>query len=571
MQILLFLWGELVVSIFVAIIGGIIIGYQLTGIARSTIDLLVFSGKIQYGSLPLVVIQDLIAWGVILAISLQFLNIIKISKTSIKKSIEPLDKRPPLWNRYYLDIIATVVGIFGLNLIGFITSADFGDLPILYIILPILIIPAPFLFFFGFIFLLSRFFPWIIGLLANLLWRFSGGIKAFSLRNLAKHKHSANRAVIIITLALMYSVFTGSFILFMDETNKISTYLDAGADIVIETNPSNHDTVGNKLSSISGISSISEIIVGGIWGQSPFPDLYFFCIDPDSFVETAFISEKQCGLSSTLPGLMNKIRENNSIIIFEKQLDQYYGKKIGDSINYPFSNGTVNISLPFVIQGTFRYWPRFNVYSEGIQDVRYAIGSITLFSQLNKSIRFSLIQMYYYVKPESKADISQVIEDIIDSTEQPVYSPGIQHDYYLKSFFRRFLLSILNSNLLVCIMISIVGITMFAFFTYIQRNQEIGIERAFGMTRIQIGTSFIIEASSILFFSCFIGVGLGLIYSNYIINLMFPVGYMPRITFFPFEFLFKLVFGIFLGAGIGTILPAYLASKKDISRILKNE
>jgi ABC-type lipoprotein release transport system permease subunit len=571
MQVFLFLWGELAVSTFIAIIGGLVLGYQLTGIARSTVDLLEFSGKIQYGSLPLVVIQDLTIWGIIIAIVLQFLTILRMSKTSIQRSIEPLEKRSPLWNRYYLDIIATVLGILGLNLINFIITADFGELPILYIIVPILIIPAPFLFFFGFIFLLSRFFPWLCRLLAEIFWRFTGGVKAFSLRNLVQHKHSANRAVLIITLALMYSVFTGSFTLYMDEVNRMYTYSDAGAEFVIETNPSNHITVGIKLQNISGVSNVSEILIGRIWQEQPFRNLNFFFIDPDTFAQTALLFEEKYGLSSTLPDLMDKIRENFSILLYEFNLDQYHEKKIGDEINFPVNNGTNNISLPFMIQGTFRYWPNFHLYSDDIRYTQYIIGSIDLFKEINSSISFSHIDMEYYIKPDPDVDIFQLSDHIINKTELQVHSPLIQHEYYLKSFFRKFLVSVLNSNLLICISISVLGITMFAFFTYIQRSKELGIERAFGMTKIQIGISFIIEASVILLFSCFIGIVIGLSYTDYIINLFFPPGNIPKISFIPIEFLYKLVLGIFLGAGIGTLLPVYLASNKDISRILKNE
>ncbi|MFX0087261.1 MAG: ABC transporter permease, partial [Candidatus Hodarchaeota archaeon] len=574
MQIILFLWGELVVGIIIAIFAGIIIGYLLTGIVRSTTDLLDFSGEIRYGSLKLVVVQDLIAWGVILALCLHFLDILRTSKTSIQKSIEPIDKRPPLWNRYYLDIIASVIGLLGLLLINTLTSSELVDLPILNVLLPILIIPAPFLFFFGFIFFLSRFFPWISEILANLLWQFSGGIKAFSLRNLVQHKHSANRAVIIITLALLYSIFSGTFIYYMDESERIRNYYEMGTEILVRTKPSNHVTTGVQLQNVTGIASTSAIINCALW-QDSFPDLYFFFIDPDTFEETAFFVEKHCKLSSSLTDLMNRIRENNSIIIHESQLDSYYGKKIGDSVNYPVDNGTYNITLSFVIQGTFRYWPRFFVssyFSESLENSLIAIGSLNLFNDLNKSIDFSEIYTDYYIKPESKANLSQVIDDIEDITGLAAFSPLIQHEYYLSTFFRRFLLSTLNSNILICITISVVGITMFAFFTYIQRSKEIGVEIAFGMTRIQIGTSFIIEGSALLLFSFITGSALGILYSVYIVEIFhISGGIIPRISFFPIIFFVKLTIGVVFSASIGTIVPAFLASKKDISRILKND
>ncbi|MFX0212070.1 MAG: hypothetical protein ACFFDT_39220 [Candidatus Hodarchaeota archaeon] len=64
-------------------------------------------------------------------------------------------------------------------------------------------------------------------------------------------------------------------------------------------------------------------------------------------------------------------------------------------------------------------------------------------------------------------------------------SPGLEYQKYKASFTRMFTLSILNSDLIVCISISVIGIIMFAFFIYVERGKGIGVERVLGLTRMQ--------------------------------------------------------------------------------------
>jgi ABC-type antimicrobial peptide transport system permease subunit len=45
----------------------------------------------------------------------------------------------------------------------------------------------------------------------------------------------------------------------------------------------------------------------------------------------------------------------------------------------------------------------------------------------------------------------------------------------------------------------------------------------------------------------------------------------PTIVTYPIPLLVQMLIGIFIIAGIGTIAPAYMATRKDISRILKVE
>ena len=113
---------------------------------------------------------------------------------------------------------------------------------------------------------------------------------------------------------------------------------------------------------------------------------------------------------------------------------------------------------------------------------------------------------------------------------------------------------------------------MFAFFTYVERGKEIGVERALGMTRFQTAQSFLVEATTILSFGILIGVITGV----YFVTMFLQLTQMgetipPMVVTYPTSLMGQMILGILVVAGIGTVIPAIQATRKDISRILKVE
>lgn len=574
-HIFIFLLGELALGIFLAIMGGIILGYLLTGIVVQSVDLLDFSGKAKTVIFSERTIHDLIVWGIGFAIGVQSLTIIRTSRTTIIASVEPVDKRPPIWNRYYLDIWATGLGFSGLYLILLFFSFGPEQMPdILYELAPILLIPAPFLMFIGVIFLLSRLFPLFSRYLATFFWKVSGGVTAFALKSVVRHKYSANRAVIMITLALTYSVFSGSFIHFFDINSKHSLYFDTGADILAST-PLNN-TIKDLIQDLDGVQTVSGGVSGFI--NSTIPMLAFKFVDPKTFPMAVYFKESLYGISSPLPDLMNTITDNQSVILYEGNLQSDQNLDIGKFLQVKNSSNSAQEIISLKIVGTFSYWPGFSIhprellpYHRNNEPTYYkVIGSLGLFEFLKNQTQIEYISSGYYISLESDVAPEPIVSQIYSITNVHPYSAKLAYQNYLNSFAHKFIVSILNSDLLICITITVVSITMFAFFTYIDRGKEIGVERALGMTRTQLGATFIIEGGIIMLFGTIIGVTIGLFYSTIVMRI-FATSANCIIIDYPIEFLFKLICGLFLAATIGLLLPACLASKKDISNILKTE
>jgi ABC-type antimicrobial peptide transport system permease subunit len=202
----------------------------------------------------------------------------------------------------------------------------------------------------------------------------------------------------------------------------------------------------------------------------------------------------------------------------------------------------------------------------------WIIGSLGLFEQLNQSLFLSDITGKYLVKVDSVNNIEETIERVYNVTGVMPLSPALRYREYKSSFGRIFSLSILNSDLIVCIVIAVVGIIMFAFFTYVERGKEIGVERALGMTRLQTALSFLVEATLIIAFGTIIGIITGMYFVTMFLQItQFGETVPPTVVTYPITLLMQMLLGIFIAAGIGTVVPAYMASRKDISRILKVE
>jgi ABC-type antimicrobial peptide transport system permease subunit len=504
-----------------------------------------------------------------------------MSRQKIMETIIPTEKRPPLWKRYYFDVaifaIGTATWVILIALINTPYSEGGGEAYYLLInLIAILGIPAPFMMFFGSIMVIARLFPHIMKILSDFLWRIEGGVNAFAIRNVVRHKQSANRAVLLITLALAFSILASSLIFSIDVTFKNSLYYQHGADIVVSTGGTTNDTILSILEeNVSYISEITHVYEARYETRGTFyRTIQFLFVDPSTYAQVAY-TDSSFGLSNSVSHLMDIITDNESIVLYKGNMEAYVTKpSIGDEIEFDFQNENFTESVPFNIGGTFKYWPTLYPWNWDQPSRHFwIVGSIGLFENLNASDYWiEDIDSNYLVKTTSNDHIEEIYLDIQNKTNAQVYSPALEYQQYKESFGRSFTLSILNSDLIVCAVISVVGVIMFAFFTYVERGKEIGVERALGMTRLQTAQSFLVEALTILSFGTVIGFLTGAYFVTMFLQILQFGETIPPITVqYPFTLLAQLIIAILLAAGIGTVVPAFLASRKDISRILKVE
>lgn len=575
LQTLMILLGEMIISTVLAVFIGFLLSTFLADVVLRSTNYLEFLGVAVPVQITIGMVQALFFWGVFFALILNFRNIIRMSRQEITETLEPTETQNPVWKRYYLDIIIFAIGtatwIILMTLIRMGGEIVLPEFYFIYFLITLLGIPAPFLMFFGTIMVIARFFPFIMKKLSEFLWRLEGGINAFSIRNIVRHKQAANRAVLLITLALSFSILSSSLIFSNDETEHLKQYYKIGADISVPTGSSLNDSVLKNLQqNVSHLESISGMYSTRYYPGSGFrPNYQFLFVDPSTYAKTAF-TNPSFKLSSSLTSLMDQLSDNNSFILFKENLEADLSKpKIGDEIELRFSDK----QLSFRVGGTFKYWP--TIYPYEWEDPAYnywGIGSLGLFNRFNLSNYADAIEASYLVKIDSLSNIEETVERIYNVTGITPNSPALSYKEYKTGFVRRFSLSILNSDLIVCLAVAVIGVIMFAFFTYVERGKEIGVERALGMTQIQTAHSFLVEAATILSFGCIIGYFTGVYFVTMFLQVMqFGESIPPLMVTHPTALLVQILLGIIVTAGIGTVIPAYIATRKDISRILKVE
>ncbi|MFW9854498.1 MAG: FtsX-like permease family protein [Candidatus Thorarchaeota archaeon] len=581
-QVFLLLLVEVVISTVIATGIGFVVSLIFTDIVMRSSDFL------QFGSEPIPVratvsmVQDLISWGIILAFLLNLGRIIRMSRQDITETQIPIEKRDPFWKRKYLDVFIFLIGtgtwVLMMTIYRQLMSGEeiAPLLAAIYPILGLLTIPAPFFMFFGTIMMIARTFPFLMSRLSDFFWQAGGGINAFSVRNIVRHKQAANRAVLLVTLALSFSILSSSLIFSMDESTRSQIYYAEGADVTLSDPTASNQTLYHIFqSNISHLTSISTTYFGNYetYGYE-YQRYSFLFVDPRTYALTV---NPDAGfiLSSSLSTLMEELVDNQTVIIYEKNLGvSSMPKTIGENVSIRFENGSIfTETITFRVGGTFYSWP--TLYPQPWYDVSrnfWLVGSLGMFERLNDSNYLNSISAKHLGKIDSESNLEFTVDQITNLTHVIPQSPGLAYRDFKTSFGRKFGLSILNTDLIACMAVSIIGIVMFAFFTFVERGKEIGVERALGMTRIQTGQSFLVEAIMILAFGALIGTVTG----AYFVAMFLQVTQLgqtvpPMVVTYPIEFLINIILAILLAAGIGTVIPAYMATRRDISRILKVE
>ncbi|MFX0184804.1 MAG: FtsX-like permease family protein [Candidatus Hodarchaeota archaeon] len=590
-QILGILLGEMMISTIIAILVGFLLSLFLSDFVMRSTDYLTFLGQTIPVKASLELLLGLIVIGIGIALLLNFVRIIRISRQQIIETLVPTEVRDPLWKRYYLDILMFILGTAAWLILNalvrpvsggetFQGTPDVRPNPnpssdLISLLMLLIGLPAPFLIFFGTIMLIARFFPVLMKKLADLLWKVEGGVNAFAIRNIVRHKQAANRAVLLITLALSFSILASSLIFSLDETQHLKFYYQEGADVSLSTGTTLNETVFTQLQqNVSHLSRISGVFSANYWsGDIIYRHYQFLFVDPVTYAETAF-TDPSFKLSSSLPTLINQLADNTTLLLFDGNLKADISKPlIGENLSIQFKTPNKTEVLSFRIGGTFKLWPTF--YPQSWHDFStnyWIIGSLGMFNCLNQSSYLSNVEGTYLAKVDSLTYIEETVETITNMTGKRPSSAALAYKEYKTSFERHFQLSILNSNLVISIAVAVIGMVMFAFFTYVDREKEIGVERALGMTRFQTAQSFLVEAATILIFGSVIGYLTGVFFVTMFLQIT-QVGQTipPQVIIYPTKLLVPLIAGILIAAGIGSVLPAYFATRKDVSRILKVE
>ncbi|MFW9994688.1 MAG: FtsX-like permease family protein, partial [Candidatus Odinarchaeota archaeon] len=348
-QIQTMLFAEAFTSAVIAISVGMILSIPWTSLTLQTSGILEFNAvriplsipQSWYWRIPLI--------GMILSLDLNLASILSLSKTTIEEGGEAEEKKPPFWQKSYLDVILVSVSIIFWLVIRYIpirSESMYGLLvegfsPIMLIIL---IIGAPLIF--------ARYFSAVISKIADFLWKFQGGIIALATKNMRKNKFSNARLASLLMIGIMLSFLSVITPATIELWGNENAYYDLGSDIYVQGLDSSNVTEWNKLN-MPGVEGYTEIgkltLVGG-----PFEQYSFLGIDPQNFDKVAFWKNDYD--EKPLSSITSKITRNTSIGI-QTKVRRALGLNLNQTLSIPVSTDVIRRIIVLDIVTEFEYFP----------------------------------------------------------------------------------------------------------------------------------------------------------------------------------------------------------------------
>lgn len=229
---------ESLLLILLSIPISLLTGWLAAGIIGRTTSFLQFSDQ---SRIPLSLSGVSPAWilaGAFLVLAARFFPILGIARTSIirVKQEQTRSLRKPFWQRFYLDFLLLIPGIYAFIVLGGIYNPEsflpqlqasgslYGD-PILFI--------APSLFAIALCLIFLRLLPALIRFFSRIAERMPGVWAYLAIQQIARRPQDHSAALLLIMISLGLSIFSASTAKTLDKWQYDSAYYASGADLAV--------------------------------------------------------------------------------------------------------------------------------------------------------------------------------------------------------------------------------------------------------------------------------------------------------------------------------------------------
>ncbi|MFX0091671.1 MAG: ABC transporter permease [Candidatus Hodarchaeota archaeon] len=603
-QVFIMLLGETLVTSLIAIIIGSLLGIPISEFILTTTDFLVFSGSSGNMIFNPQVFQFTSVTGFLCAFFLNLGNIISLSRMEIIEAGIPKEMGEPFWKRIYLDI-----SVFGLGLIGtlllliirqILLVFDLANVQFIYIFAY-----SPFFVVIGGALVVSRIYEPVLARFSKLLWRIEGGLLAFGFKNMLQRSKPAVRSLLLISIAVAFAI-SSLIVPITIQHNQEDTYkYRIGSDLLVEGDLRFNDTIYNYLttdleSSVKSVCPISfaravndPIKIMGVdirtFNETVFFRADFIADDVISFAKRldlnamfeAMFRNNWRSSVPTLNMLLNNLQYNMTVAVLKENL-RTRNLAIGETLSLVLSEGEGETQreklFEFLIGGEFSYWPGF-ILEPLIgtnQAFTYLVANLSTVEQLVSTPYFTASSVDYLVhlRP-SNSSHEEVAKQIHEFTGRRVQVTQKELEQLKENSRWLVLVTVINGGVIMLSLVIIFAVLMFGFSQLLERGKEIGVERAFGMNLSQTFFLFLLESIILLAVGLMVGGVMGVFLAQQLIILAMVA--MPFYMIPPFIMVYPWVLILQMGAVliiitlVGSILPAYLATKTKISNILRIE
>lgn len=396
-----------------------------------------------------------------------------------------------------------------------------------------------------------------------------GELSDIAVKNFTRKATRTTRILFLLTITLTYGVTmiigTASLHKYMIETTKI----EVGADIkAYPVYPLNETQLITNISNIDEVSLIATIrkyqYVKAIEGENT----ELLIIDKNYF-NVSYIEEKYLE-GASLDEVYSKFRSGENCCMISKYLSRTYMFDIGDKIRLSFTINKQEITIDLTVIAIAKILPGVGYISEPYYNPMIIISYQCAQKCFNPQ-EITPIQLLIDLK--EKANSTEIAEKLekeyleIHSVTFPEneIQKQINNPFYI-FFSKLFFIQVVFASL-----VAVLGLSLIMTMATLERQREIGLLVARGLSKKQTIKVFLGEALLIILISFSLGIleGVSVIFGT-LNSLMMTFSDFPLkipLVFPPKFYLFLTVELVTLI--LSSIFPAWHLTKKNVAKILR--
>jgi len=598
---------ESIILVIISLPLSLVGGWLAASMIGQTVSFLKFAAR---PWLPFSFVGLNILWlaiAIALIIGARFFPILSISRTTIvrMKQEQTRGGKKPFWERFYLDFILLIPGIYAFLIMRGIakpakflakleiaSNEQYRD-PLLFV--------APALFAMAVCMIALRIVPWIMRLLSAIIERLPGVWAYLSLQQITRRPQDHSSALLLIMISLSLSIFSASTAKTLDQWLYDSVYYQTGSDWSIheyvmqggDSQPSfgpstsmspitlsdlDIFTAGYvsledhlRLPSITGgtrVGKYAGIFSYGV-GEEP---CFIMGIDRLDFPNVGFYRDDFA--SESLGVLMNALGAEPMGVLIPKDLADEKKLRNGDQIN--ISAGILDqvYELEMIIVGTYEYFP--TIYPSA--DPTLILNLDSLFENPDEVIGYDF---WFKLRPNTDIKLLDYqVRQMIGLNIALIKERGnaqklIKEDQEKPE--RVGLFGILNVGFIATGLMPGIGFVLYSYASLRRRFIQLGILQAIGLSVKQLIGYLVSEQFLLMGIAISCGAGIGLL-TCYIFLPFLQVGAAPGVQVPPFKVLIGWAEAGWLSLGFSAVLflttlgtVAYLSRLKVFQAVKMGE
>ena len=576
---------DFLIIMFISMVIGAIAGLPISSIVTKTSFLLSFNNPKNYDIITTFllnfssIIESLFYFAVLISMIVNLRRVFKLASLPIVETENPTEKGEPYWKKHYLDVISFLYGTISYVILIYLTTnpnyvQTIGPVIIIFLFLSL---PCPFAMVIGAILIVNRFIPILLNWVGSKLWEASGGLLAFSFKNVIRHRQASTRAVMLIASLLTFLLLFYSMPYSQVAYEQKISLFNNGAEGVIKISnidSNNLTLIKEKIQNITSIldSNFSDSLSGfspyfstAITDNNQF-FIEFKFINASSYYQASAINQLDPGVTYDLQRDLKLLQsENKSIIIGQQSFNSRF-LSINESLSV---NGPTSI-FEFPVIDTYKSWPSTTIYTYdsiiyAVIDMNYLLNNNNFSSQFFNGVR----DFGFYLNFKDSVNRTLIANELttIFHLQTSLSNSDIQNWDPMTKLNFQFELGQINTNVLMSLIIGVIIIIMFAYMQLNDRKREIYTERAIGMKLSQTSVLFFIEGIILLMSGVIIGTFLGYFFVQMMALFQTQGNQIPSYDVLtPWNLVLITYTALCMLAVLSALIPAYYVTKQDISK-----